>query len=270
MSSAAVPSKDKVSTGKWLSQHRVLVGFLVGIVLLAIAVGYFSATAVSGIEMNPIDWKVRRFWFRRDPFTNTRFTGIYYSPVTQSGIWSADPTKQFAVVDPALRADLKTAGSPAEWDLVKISDGAESIGPAVVWFELLQTYTSGYDLHWVKWTGQNPKLAKVLWPAVQDMTRFGLYAKIPALLELTRQGLDVDEFEQQVNEFALRSLLEFCASAESNVPGPSASGPSASGGSKKNDSSENTSARIEQSKITSAAAAAAEYGDHPDLQRYLR
>ncbi len=194
------------------SWRRPIVVALVSVAIVGVAlVGYFASTTVEGTELHSGNWNVRRFHFRRDPFTNYQFTDIYYESVNRSSIWTASVTKDHSKLDAAIASHLsKQPNQLARWDLVEIADGSPTNGAAVILFELLQTYTASYDLHWVKWSQEYPKKAASLWPAIQSLTLLNLYTEIHPLLDLTREDLDDVQFDPQIDVAVQNTLLRFC------------------------------------------------------------
>lgn len=211
--------------------------------LLIVFAAYYFASFVSGTELNTRTWDLRKFSFRRDPFTNYQLSGITHASSNSLAPWSSYPTKLRCEIDPLIRKHLLTSADTEErWDLVSIDGNQVSDGDAQILVSLLRTRDFKYDDFWPQWTGKHPAKAAILWPAAQDLTSLHLYSKLPTLLETALLESTDDEFERVVHETMQACLLDACN-------------------------------RLEKMKLSEQAANVARvgltYGDNPLLQSFL-
>lgn len=176
---------------------KLLAGVLLGLVALYL---YFSSTLVQGIEFHPGTWQMRTFRFRADPLSGFQWSAIRHD----TGVHKADPSV-IALLDSRTKQTLN------RWDLAEIKQlGTTQSGPSAVMLQLLTGYgvDRGYRSvqAWNQWTAQNPKQAKLFWPALQELAVLGAYPQIPNLLELPFAESSDDQFALRLNQQMLRSL----------------------------------------------------------------
>ncbi|RMF40714.1 MAG: hypothetical protein D6753_11130 [Planctomycetota bacterium] len=172
------------------------------LVLLMILGGvYLSLTGVQGTEFNPTTFELRHFSYRKIPFTRIQVAGIRHSAPEHYFAWSANAFGDRAVLDVAITRHLRRpAGWPSRWDLVEIQS-VESLGTgsAQILVEMLTAVTPDYDPFWETWSRDNPRLAAVFWPAVQDLSAAGKYTELPRLCELAGSTSQPLEFLESIN-----------------------------------------------------------------------
>jgi len=227
----------------WFSSVRILV-----IVFSVLAFGislfiYFQATHVTGRELNARTWEIRRFSFRRDPFSNMQLTGIKHSAPNSARMWAANTAETVDVLDPLIRAHLSVdKGTANRWDLVNIRGLRSFDGDARILVNLLRASDSQYGLYWEVWTKDEPTKAAMLWPAVQHLVGFGLYTRLPSLFEVAANKSTNDQFKSAVGKLVQQTLVDYCSKlAESS----------------------------DVDLVRSVANVALTYGDHPELQEFV-
>ena len=68
--------------------------------------------------------------------------------------------------------------------------------------------TDGGDYHrWVKWSEEHPKLAPILWPAVQRLAEHELYIFVPDLFDLAKTIEDPVKLRQELDRTLAGKLL---------------------------------------------------------------
>lgn len=235
--------KEKRSTGRggWIRQHKIASFIMLSVVLLACGAGYLSMTNVTGIELNASTWNVRRFSFRRDPFTNYQFSAIRHQGIAYTPLWTTNDGATSSILDAALSTHLRSNQSTvSRWDLVEIDDSYFSRGPAAPLYELLRTNDSGFSPHWAAWSSKSPKLAAILWPAARDLTELGRYELTPDLLAISCEDLDEAAFKRRVADYIRQAIVDHC---------------------KRDD--------ISEEDRKAAAQLGLRYADDPVLQKYL-
>lgn len=212
LATTATPNRripQRRSWGLWWKSVRIPTIFFGFVVFIAAGITYLNATHVSGIEIHCQDWQIRRFSFRRDPFTNYQLTGLKYSRPPSSDLWAENASMTGAILDPTIATYLKRDPDfESRWDLVRLHGSTPSSGPAMILFDLLAMHDPNYTLFWKTWTTANPAKAKILWPAAQDLTRFKLYSRIPKLFELAVVELSVNEFDASVKSVVAPALFD--------------------------------------------------------------
>ncbi len=211
--------------------------------LLLFVFTYFFFTAVSGTELNTHSFEVREFSFRRDPLTNYQLSGIKYEP-SDSGSWSSVGTNpKSSQLDIAIKSHLSQPTLlPQRWDLIQLSDSNSPGGGATILVELLNARDQKYDLFWPKWSIDNSSRASELWPAVQQLVEFRVYAKLPELLELALLDNSLTELKASLATAMQSTLVEQCRRLDS--------------------AGDKDQARL-------AAQAGLKYGDNSQLQAFL-
>lgn len=165
---------------------------------------YLQTTLVVGTELNSVSWELRSFSFRRDPFTNTQLTGIYYAPSSTNGTWVSAVADAPSLPDAAIRTYLNAKNiGPTRWDLVSMTDGTLSTGRASILVQLIESDQFGSRKYWIDWSNNEPKKAAVLWPAAQQLVSDGSYAQLPDLFELALHEKDDQAFIDAVASFLL-------------------------------------------------------------------
>jgi hypothetical protein len=213
--------------------------------LVVLGIAYFQSTYVSGTEFNAATWEIRDFAFRRDPVTNAQFTGVSHRATEKFRGRSASTDSWSKLVGPEISAYFKSGSNqPPRWDLVRlhtVSKTSVSAGNASILVELLSARDRQYNDFWSTWSVNHPTLAARLWPAVQDLVEFGLYASLPELLELAVVHSKPSDFQVALNEHVQAVFLRHCERL-------AADGDSA---------------------VSRAAQTALTYGEHPEFQQYI-
>ncbi|MEM7477892.1 MAG: hypothetical protein AAF483_23140 [Planctomycetota bacterium] len=165
---------------------------------------YFQFTSVSGVELNTKSLQLRRFTFRRDPFTNIQLTGIRYSaPYSYTG-WTRATFG--STIDPSISSCLTSTYAKNNWDLVSYDLSVVS-GDARILVDLISLTDANFSQHWTNWSTQNPKKAAAFWPIVQDFASFDMYAQLPDLFEIALLDLDDKEFSSAVLDHAHEEIV---------------------------------------------------------------
>jgi hypothetical protein len=167
-------------------------------------VGYMILVAYgekSGVEFSPDDFSMRKFNYCRLPLINWTKRGIEYTDVENA-------TAESLIQDDWIR---ETGRKPKRWHLVSESGGFfRDSGklPAECDARFLTSY---FDLSnedgetlVIKWTDENPKSAKMVWPLIADMARGNLYLLIPDIFEFVLDRPEADKDENFASEFRVR------------------------------------------------------------------
>ncbi len=195
----------------WFTGTRIAVFIVSLFALVSTFLFYLNATYVTGTELRSSDWQIRRFTFRRDPFTNRQLTGIKYSTFTGNPAWSANAGDTASDLNPLISKHLRrSTGSENRWDLILISGSPVYKGPASILHSLLSTSDPQSNMFWVDWTKDHPSRAKIFWPIVQQLTLFGLYSELPPLFELATNDLDAAQLKSEMGPRIQAAIIKFC------------------------------------------------------------
>ncbi len=173
---------------------------------------YIGFTQVNGYELNSHSLEVRRFSFRRDPFTNYQLTGLAYESASRWRTWTVGATNiKTTVLDSSIQIHLRpTHWLPERWDLIEFDSEQGPGDRATILVELLEASNLNYELFWSKWSADNTARASEFWPAVQTLVEFDLYTRLPALFELAVLDNSLAEFKADLATSVQNSLLDLC------------------------------------------------------------
>jgi hypothetical protein len=100
-------------------------------------------------------------------------------------------------------------GGQQDWHIIFGSHGPRlhRRGDASILMQYLDAQ-DGKTMHrWVKWSEDHPPLAKVFWPAVQQLSVHELYVFLPELFELTKLHNDPVALQAALNKEIVKRLL---------------------------------------------------------------
>lgn len=129
---------------------------------------------IDGSEFSPDTFAERGFGYSRLPLLHQRITK------TSLGAASPCPT--------SIAQHLNVSLPPtSRWDLSRIHLGATSTSPYPA---SLLSQAVHEDPSWESWSSDQPKLAAMLWPTLQQLAQQECYFAIPRLLERFRGQTD--------------------------------------------------------------------------------
>ncbi len=175
-------------TRRWFPIVGWTVVGLLGVTLLAfVATVLFGA--VHGVEFCPQTFERRSYSYYELPIFRVQITGERHEDLT-------GPTETFVTSEKYI-----TSGSgKKEWHVLVGSQGTRlrRPGDAGILMKYLDAAESGARRRWVHWSENHDDLAKILWPAVQQLAVNEAYVFVPDLFDLTKT-IDCDEqFKQAV------------------------------------------------------------------------
>jgi 3-methyladenine DNA glycosylase AlkC len=199
MSQAARPAAVRRPWPKWLvfTLWGVL-GLLAATLLVFMATLWFGG--VHGTEFSPQTFERRSYSFYELPLIRKQVTAIRHDDLT--GVAETFLTSKNYVATPP-------AGAPQDWHIIVGSQGTKMFhkGDASILMQYLDSKDSADYHRWVKWSEDHPKLAKVLWPAVQRLAQDDLYIFIPDLFLLAKQADDPVKLQAALNKLIAAKLL---------------------------------------------------------------
>jgi hypothetical protein len=195
MSSAATTRRP---WPKWVG----VVGWtLLGLLGAALAVFVLTVTfgAVHGTEFCPQIFERRSYSLYELPLTGIQLTGIRRKDQTQAAELFITTNKYIT---------LPAAGAKEDWHIITGLRGVrQSKGDAGILMQYLDAKDSDDYHRWVKWSEEHPKLAPVLWPAVQKLAEHELYIFVPDLFDLAKTIEDPVKLRQELDRTLAGKLL---------------------------------------------------------------
>jgi hypothetical protein len=180
-----------------------IVGLLGATLLVFVATVMFGA--VHGVEFCPQTFERRSYSFYELPLLGVQVTGERLDDLT-------GPTETFVTSQ-----SYFTAGGPKkDWHVLVGSQGTRlrRPGDAGILMKYLDAEESGDRRRWVHWSEEHPDLAKVFWPAVQQLAINDAYVFVPDLFDLTKTVDCDDELTQAVKKLLADKLPTPQAEAE--------------------------------------------------------
>jgi hypothetical protein len=181
-----------------------IVGLLGVTLLVFVATVLFGA--VHGVEFCPQTFERRSYSYYELPIVRVQVTGERHEDLT-------GPTEKFVTSEKYI-----TPGSAKKgWHVLVGSQGTRlrRPGDAGILMKYLDAAESGDRRRWVHWSENHGALAKILWPAVQQLALNEAYVFVPDLFDLTKT-IDCDEeFQQAVQKLKAARIGTAEAEAES-------------------------------------------------------
>jgi hypothetical protein len=191
-------------------QKGGLLFWLVMTALGLIGIGLFGLAAVlcggshAGQEFSPDTFRSRMFYYWAIPYT-----GIQVWPVTRLDTTDLLSSSLTSGKNPYVKP--QNAKSP-QWDLVadnwQNTANPEPRYDARILTAYLQMYSDSGVLVWQQWTDDNPQAARVLWPAIADVARRGLYVFVPELMEAAAAETNAQRLKSRLNEILARRYAD--------------------------------------------------------------
>ncbi len=147
-----------------------------------------------GTEFSPISFRVREFQIRRwPPATVVQPASLACSMEISKHLTNATRT-------PGIE----------RWDLIACSQGRQGIEQfeATVLIDALKVRDSTNDLFWEEWSKSHPSLAKILWPAVQQLAIHKSYFAIPGLLQHAASAPPAKDLANLIATISLRAGID--------------------------------------------------------------
>lgn len=194
----------KTSRGnKWAARITVvgLSLLVMGAVLayLTVVLGF-----VQGEEIATETFQRRTFAYYQLPVVELQITGITRADSTGDLENYLISEKLISVAAPKSPPD-----ESIRWDLVRAHrfNTVFSRGEAEILCHYLDAVNADATNVWVEWSKQNPKLAKVIWPAVVSVAQQELYIFVPELLALAANATDPDVLQRELDELLAEQYL---------------------------------------------------------------
>ncbi len=150
-----------------------------------------------GTEFSPYSFNSREFQ------TNVWFRRTVVQPASL-----ACPTE----ISKHLTNSTRTSGIE-RWDLIRYSNGFWGMkdSEASIILDCFGTLDGQDNLLWEKWSKDQPDLAKILWPSVQQLAIHHSYFAIPELLQLALACPTPIDFQEAISRISMRAALDQAA-----------------------------------------------------------
>jgi hypothetical protein len=195
------PSASRTIVRRW-PKWLPLVGWSVlGVLAMTLLVFIATVTfgAVHGTEFCPQTFERRSYSYYELPIIRIQVTGERHDDLT--GETEACVTTNKFV--------MPAAGGKQDWHVLVGSRGTRlrRPGDAGILVQYLDATESDNSHRWVQWSNKNKQLAKLLWPAVQQLAIHELYVYIPDLFDLTKTIDDPAKFKKELDHVVAEKLL---------------------------------------------------------------
>lgn len=174
------------------NNHRIIpvralaIGMILVILVALFAIPMLISNAsISGEEFCPQLFQKREFAYRRFPGTKIRISNTTLSPASS----------------PCSKSILThlSSGVQTDWHVSSVRQGGnfQELGPKILIDYLQSTNADGSNI-WDAWSFQNPTLAAILWPIVQEVAFRELYFCIPDLMRNAGSHLDASILKKRL------------------------------------------------------------------------
>jgi len=159
---------------------------------------------VEGEEIASETFQRRKFVYYQLPVIEFQVSGIMRTPSTGDLENFLIDKKIISVAKSTTQLDEST-----RWDLIRAQrfGAVFSRGEAEILCNYLDALDANKEYVWVKWSKENPKLAKIIWPAVVSVSQRELYVLVPELLELATNATEPDTLKTQLAELQSQQYL---------------------------------------------------------------
>jgi hypothetical protein len=152
---------------------------------------------VHGVEFCPQTFERRSYSYYELPIVRVQVTGERHEDLTSA-------TEKYVTSEKYI-----TPGSgKKDWHVLVGSQGTRlrRPGDAGILMKYLDAAESGDRRRWVHWSENHAELAKILWPAAQQLALSEAYVFVPDLFDLTKT-IDCDEeFKQAVQKLTAAKI----------------------------------------------------------------
>jgi len=197
-------SETTSTTSTASGKHRALamagwalVG-LVGVTVVGVVVTVMFG-GVHGVEFCPQTFERRSYSYYELPILRIQVTGERHEDLT-------GPTEEYVS---GQKTWLNAGSGKRDWHVLVGSQGTRMRRPgdAGILMQYLDAQQSDNSRRWVQWSEKNEELAKVLWPAVQQLALSEAYVFVPDLFDLTK-SIDCDEELKQAVQKLLAAKIK--------------------------------------------------------------
>jgi len=175
----------------------------VGVLTLGAVTFYTASTRYTGTEFSPYSFQIRDFSYQSNLFS-----------AFGRGVTTVDAGAPCSSTDimKHLTNATQTPVALARWDLVRTESGVGSLpylGEAAILVNSIKVHDFlSNEVAWERWSADHPKLAAILWPAIQQMAIHHAYFVIPELLaEIERTEPEESKIREKIAKFSISGAL---------------------------------------------------------------
>lgn len=178
--------------------QRTVVVIATSITVMFFAFLIFAFGSVRGVEFSPTHFQTRTFSVYEIPLLKLQISPIRRETPLQS------KTVNFLYAQNYL--NRPTGIAPAEWHLSQLSRSGMGAYEADAYLltqqlEFQNWRSSTQDTHWEEWSKNNPAIAKVLWPTIQQLAIRELYILMPQIFDDALSATNEVVFKKQVDDY---------------------------------------------------------------------
>lgn len=156
--------------------------------------------SVSGTEFSPDTFERRFYTYVEIPFFH-----IQISPIIRERLPSA-LLKHLKNNNYITEAEILNP----RWDIIyesRLKPNSPRCDARLLW-QYLDRQNAGAEQSWLRWSKENPKLAKVFWPAIAKVARMKHYLLVPELFRLARQFSDPNLLKSEIDTYLNRQFQQ--------------------------------------------------------------
>ncbi len=182
---------------RWVGMAGWSVLAILGTVLLAIILT-LTFGEVHGTEFCPQTFERRSYSYYELPVVQIQVRGEVHEDLT--GDTEKCVTSHKFIVPPTT--------AKKDWHVLVGSRGTRQRRPgdAGILLQYLDASESGSTKRWVIWSEKNEELAKVFWPAVQELALHDLYVFMPDLFDLTKVFDDPIKLKNELDAYLKKRI----------------------------------------------------------------
>lgn len=172
----------------------ILIGFAILVVAFLLFRFLGSVLCPSGTEFSAISFTCRDF--KISPWTGRTVVQPSYLACSSE-------------ISKHLTNSTRTIGNE-RWDLVDywtLMQGRVN-SEASILTQSMRAENAEHELVWENWSKDNPKLAKILWPAVQQLSMHRAYFALPELLRIAAASPPGNELRSEINRLSSRAAVD--------------------------------------------------------------
>jgi hypothetical protein len=173
-----------------------ILGILGTTLLVFIATLTFGG--VHGTEFCPQTFERRSYSYYELPVAGIQMTGEQHEDLTGD-------TEKLVTSSKFIPAPTV---AKKDWHVLGGSHGsrARQPGDAGILIAYLDARESGGTHRWVRWSEKHEELAKVLWPAVQELAVHDAYLSMPDAFDVAKSHTDPAKLKQELDQLLSRKL----------------------------------------------------------------
>ncbi len=190
---ATAPGKTQSTVKRTLFSRISFSLFFFLIFLAAGLLAVLTFGRCSGDEFSAADFSRRAFHYFRLPIIKVQVSTVFRQNTPNDLVRHLQRKKYFPAAKP-------------RWQVMRHSTG---FGPPyeadeLILCDYLDQRDSSYRLRWLRWSRDNPKLARVFWPVVWRVANENLYLLVPDLFQRARFATNPTDLGAELRRLIIR------------------------------------------------------------------